>query len=106
MGGRGSGKSSARVQSVYVVGNLFLMALWCGVFVSALGVVYSSFEARQATRELEDLRKQSSGLQVRSGQYLLEKGTWAAYSRIEDIAVNKLNMQQPDSSKTVLVKKP
>ncbi len=105
MGGRGSGKKTQRKQQVSVLGNLLFLGLWFGAFGSAVGVVYSAFKARQSTHQLEMLRKESNTLQVRSGQYLLEKSTWAAYARVEDIAVNKLKMQVPDSSKTVLVKR-
>lgn len=105
MGGRGSGKKAIASEKVFVAGNLLLVMLWFGVFGSAMGVVYSAFQSRQATHELESLRKESNNLQVRSGQYMLEKSTWAAYSRVEEIAVKKLKMHIPESSNTVLVKR-
>lgn len=69
--------------------------LWAAVTVSAIGVVYSTFAARQATAELEDLRREASSLQVVSGQYLLEKSTLASYTRVEVEAEKKLDMQVP-----------
>ncbi|WP_075185870.1 cell division protein FtsL [Teredinibacter haidensis] len=83
--------------------SLLIIMLWLSCVCSALGVVYSAYSARQATQELESLRRESSSLQVESGQYLLEKSTWAAYSRVEKIAVNELNMKVPASNKTILV---
>jgi len=82
---------------------LLLVLLWGACFASAMAVVYSSYASRKATQQLEILRRESSAMQVVSGQYLLEKSTWAAYSRIEKIAVNNLRMKMPDSEKTVLV---
>lgn len=77
--------------------------LWMVSFSSALGVVYSTYKARKATQVLEELRREASGLQVMSGQYLLERSSWAAYSRVEQIAQNELNMKVPIPEQTVLV---
>lgn len=90
---------------VSVVANLLLLGLWLACVATAIGVVYSSFLSRQATQELEVLRRESTGLQVESGRYLLEKSTWAAYARIENIATKELKMQVPESEKTILVYK-
>jgi|GEM_PF-2025078 len=77
--------------------TMLFLALWLGCFVSALGVVYTTFKSRTATQSLEVLRRESTQLQVASGQYLLEKSSWAAYSRVEQVAVNKLKMKVPKS---------
>ncbi|WP_045858143.1 cell division protein FtsL [Teredinibacter purpureus] len=84
---------------------VIIAVLWLSCVSSAMGVVYVSYESRQATQKLEVLRRESGRMQVASGQFLLEKSTWAAYSRVEKIAVNELNMVVPDSDKTVLVYK-
>jgi len=88
-----------------IVSNLLMLGLLLCCVVTAIGVVYSTYLSRKATQELEVLRRESTGLQVESGRYLLEKSTWAAYARIEDIATKKLKMQVPESEKTVLVYK-
>ncbi len=82
------------------------VVLWAGVMVSALAVVYSTFEARSAVKELEQLRREESGLRVISGQYLLEKSSWAAYSRVETLARDELGMAAPQAGETVLVRNP
>ena len=69
--------------------------LWMAVVGSSLGVVYSTFATRQATHQLEDLRRQAADLQVDSGKYLLEKGTLAAYTRVEVEAETQLDMVVP-----------
>lgn len=82
---------------------LLALALWFACFVSAIGVVYSTWQARKATQALEELRRQENGLQVVSGQLLLERSSFAAYNRVEELAQNKLNMRAAEPGKTVLV---
>ena len=82
---------------------VFVVSCWFFSIVSALAVVYSTFQSRQATQELDDLRRQATGLQVMSGQLLLEKSSLAEYSRIERIALGQLEMKVPEVEKTVLV---
>ena len=83
--------------------SLVVSFLWLLSVGSAMGVVYTTYETRRATQELEDLRREASGLQVLSGQYLLEKSVWSSYSRIEKIAKKDLHMDIPDQQKTILV---
>lgn len=82
---------------------VIVLVLWFGCFVSAIGVVYSTWQTRQATQALEELRRQENGLQVVSGQLLLEKSSWAAYNRVEELAQTELNMSPAQPGKTVLV---
>lgn len=77
--------------------------LWLGILVSSLGVVYSTFEARQATQELEELRRQVANLQVESGKYLLEKSALATYTRVESEAETQLGMQVPAVESLIMV---
>lgn len=77
--------------------------IWLAIVSSAMGVVYSTYQARKATQALEELRREAVQLQVMSGQYLLERSSWAAYSRIEKIAQEKLNMKVPIPEQTILV---
>jgi cell division protein FtsL len=44
-------------------------------------------------------------LQVQWGQYLLERSTWAAYSRVEQVAVSELNMKAPVSTEIVMIRR-
>lgn len=91
------------IQTVKWIKPLAFVALWLVTVGSALSVVYSSFEARKATDKLEALRREASGLEVTSGQYLLEQSSWAAYSRVEKMAASKLKMNVPEPDNTVLV---
>lgn len=89
--------------------SLLLFAMFVGLCTvcvsSAVGVVYSTHESRQAVYELDRLKREASGMEVLSGQYLLEKSVWASYSRIEKIAKEELHMDIPQEDKTVLVYK-
>ena len=82
-----------------------LLTLWICAVVSALGVTYSTFQTRKATQILEELRREASSLQIISGQYLLEKNSWSAYSRVEQIAQNDLKMKVPIPEQTILIYK-
>lgn len=83
-----------------------LGVLWLAVMMSGIGVVYSTHLSRQLFSELEAKRRIASDLHVEWGQYLLEQSTWAAYSRVEKIAAERLNMQAPAHEKIVIVRQP
>jgi cell division protein FtsL len=82
---------------------LVAVFLWVLVIISALGVVGSTQDVRLAVNRLEILRREAGQLQVEWGQYLLEQSTWAAYGRVEGIAVQELNMLAPTSERVVMV---
>jgi len=83
---------------------LGLITLWLGVLLSAYGVVWTTHDSRKKIHSLESMRRQAADLQVEWGQYLLEQSAWAAYSRIERLALQDLDMIIPDSEKIVMVK--
>lgn len=83
--------------------SLCMLTCWIFCVGSAFGVVYSTFESRKATHELEELRREAAGLKVISGQFLLEQSSLAAYSRVESIAKQQLGMFDPSAEQTVLV---
>lgn len=79
--------------------------LWIAIVLSSLGVVYSTYETRQATQKLEELRRQAAALQVNSGKYLLEKSALAAYNRVESEAQAQLGMEVPSLENTEMVRR-
>ncbi len=81
-----------------------LAGVWLAVLLSAYGVVWATHDSRQKINQLESMRHEAADLQVEWGQYLLEQSAWAAYSRIEGLAVQQLGMAIPDSQKIILVK--
>lgn len=86
--------------------NLALIGvLWASVLVSGVGVVYSTYLSRQLFNELNSLHHTAGDLHVQWGQYLLEQSTWAAYSRVEQVAKDDLKMTVPPVETIVMVEK-
>lgn len=87
--------------------NAWVIAvLWFGIMVSGIGVIYSTHLSRQLFSELEIKRRTASDLHVEWGQYLLEQSTWAAYSRVEQVAADKLQMRSPEQKQIVIIRQP
>ncbi|MCD9459598.1 cell division protein FtsL [Marinibactrum halimedae] len=87
-------------------GLLALASLvWVGMLVSALTVVSTTHRSRLLLNELETSRRHNAELQVMWGQYLLERSTWAAYSRVEKLATEELDMALPSNDSIVIVSK-
>ncbi len=76
------------------------MALVAG---SALGVVYSSFEARRLIAQHQQLLNEKNAMQVEWGQLLLEQSTWGSYNRVEQLAGARLKMRVPSPNEIVMV---
>ena len=76
--------------------NLLLIVV---VLVSAIGVITSQHQARKRLQALEQERERTNNLEVEFGQLQLEMSSWAAHTRIEKIAREKLGMQPPDMKK-------
>ena len=77
--------------------------LWMSVVVSAVSVVYITFDVRRHTQALAVLNNQTQTLQVETGQLLLEKSALAAYARVEKIATQDLKMRVPTGHEVVVV---
>jgi cell division protein FtsL len=88
----------------YIKQILFASSAWILVFLSALAVIWVTYQARLATRELEELRHEAADLHAESGQLLLEKNTFSAYARVEQLATEKLGMTVPDIDQVIIVK--
>lgn len=76
--------------------NLLLIII---VLVSAVGTIAAQHQARKRLQALEQERDRSHNLEVEFGQLQLEMSSWAAHTRIEKIAREKLGMQPPDMKK-------
>jgi len=81
-----------------------LTGLWLLVMVSALGVIHATHRARLAIQELEKLRHEAADLHAESGQLMLERSSLAAYARVEQLALKKLEMTVPQIDQVVIVK--
>lgn len=81
---------------------LIIMPAMLVVF-SSLGVIYSSFKARQLVAEFQQLQNQRNAYQEEWGQLLLEQSTLGAFSRVEQLAGKELKMAVPSPEQTVMV---
>ena len=80
--------------------NLVLLAILVGC---ALALVTSQHQARKLYVELQKEQELAKQLDIEWGQLQLEQGTWAMHGRVEKIAVEKLNMRVPPSSRVQVV---
>lgn len=84
--------------------GLLVSILWFLVLCSALSVVYISHNCRELYGDLSSLEQEKNSLQVEWGKYLLEQSSWAALSRIEQLAGSRLKMRTPHADEIVLVR--
>jgi cell division protein FtsL len=80
--------------------NLLFLAV---LAVCALGLVTSQHKARKLFAELEQVQQRSRALKDEYGQLQLEASTWSTHTRIGKVAVERLRMRQPDSSRLQIV---
>ena len=73
------------------------------VLATGLAVVLTTHENRFAFNELQELKELANKLEVEWGQLLIEQSTFGVEGKIEQKAVEKLQMQVPELSKIVLV---
>lgn len=89
--------TEARVPWLLVITALVLAT------VTALAVVYSSFETRRLVARHQHLLNEKNTMQVEWGQLLLEQSTWGSYNRVEQLAGAKLKMRVPSPNEIVMV---
>lgn len=71
---------------------LLFIAITC-----ALSVVTTQFKGRKLFIEMEKEKQVEKKLNIEWGRLQLEQATWAAHSRVEQVATSHLNMMQPDN---------
>ena len=80
-------------------------SLLCGLLVvSALGVAYSSHQTRNMYRDLQQLEKDHDDLEHEYEKLLLEQSAWADYTRLNELAQDKLEMAAPEISEMVVLR--
>ena len=80
-----------------------LLVLLFALLVSSLSVIYVTNEDRLSYSQLEQLEQQKHQLQLEWGQLLLEQASLATPSRVEALAVEKLQMQLPTDKDTYIL---
>jgi cell division protein FtsL len=74
------------------------------VVLSALSVVTSQHKARKLFIELQKEKEHAQQMEVEWGQLQLEQSTWAAPARVEQVAVQKLQMQLPKNGQVQFIR--
>lgn len=83
--------------------QLFAGVLSSLVIVSALAVAYSAHQTRNMYRDLQQLEKDFDDLEHEYEKLLLEQSAWADYTRLDQLAQDKLAMAAPASDNTVVL---
>lgn len=79
--------------------------LLCGVLViSSLGVGYTSHLTRNMYRDLQALQQDHDDLEHEYEKLLLERSAWADYTRLDQLAHNRLEMAAPTPDEMVVLK--
>lgn len=78
--------------------------LLVAVVLCALSVVTSRYQARKLFVELQKDKDEAQQMDVEWGQLQLEQSTWATPARVEEIAVNKLQMQLPKNGQVQFIR--
>ena len=73
------------------------------VLLSAIAIVLSQHYSRALVTELQALYVERDNLDIEWGQLLLEQSTWATPSRVEHVAVEKLDMRVPGRDNFVVI---
>jgi cell division protein FtsL len=83
--------------------TVVLSVLLSAVLITGLSVVRITHQNRFSFNELQELREQANALEVEWGQLLIEQSTFGVEGRIEQKAVEQLQMQVPEISNIVMV---
>ena len=85
------------------VGSFFMLLLFVGVLLSAIGVAYSAHLNRQLINSLYSELAERDKAQAEWGRLILEQSTWTAHSRIEVLATEQLKMHIPGAAEVRMV---
>ena len=79
------------------------LVLLATLLISGLAVVATTHESRYEFNRLQELRGEASELNVEWGQLLIEQSTFGVEGRIEQKAIEQLDMHVPDVSQIVMI---
>ncbi len=71
------------------------VVLWLAVLGSAVGVIYSRYQARDLFVRLEKLAADRDALEMEWGRLQLEQSAWSSNAFVEHVANAKLEMSLP-----------
>ncbi|MCE0494247.1 cell division protein FtsL [Vibrio salinus] len=92
-------------KDLFTVGRipLILMIL---IGASAMGVVFSTHQSRQAISKNEQEMIERDHLDNEWRNQLIEETALSEHSRVEQIAKKELDMKRPDADKEVIISQP
>ncbi|MZI91803.1 MULTISPECIES: cell division protein FtsL [Vibrio] len=73
------------------------------IFASAMGVVLTTHDTRQAVSRLDRVQSERLRLDNEWRNLIIEETALAEHSRVQDIAQNQLDMKRPDADKEVVI---
>ena len=82
---------------------MLVAALAVAAVGSAIAAVDARHQARQLFIELQALNMARDELNVEWRQLQIERSTWAAHARVEQLARDKLSMRVPDPARIEVV---
>ena len=83
--------------------HFLLMVLSAAVIASAIGVVWSRHQHRQAYIALSTLENERDELNIEFGRLQLEQATWSEANRIEQVAGARIGMKFPTDEDIVVL---
>jgi cell division protein FtsL len=83
---------------------LAIAALAIAIVASAIAAVDARHQARQLFIELQGLNRDRDELNIEWRQLQIERSTWAAHARVEQLARDKLSMGVPIPREIQVVK--
>lgn len=96
---------SGQIWGVRLSKELMLqLVLWFAVLGSALAVVYSTNNHREAFTELQMAERTEQHLNLRWGQLLLEQASLSTPARVQELATQKFRMVLPTNMQTVMLR--
>ncbi|MBW8310809.1 MAG: cell division protein FtsL [Rhizobium sp.] len=83
--------------------HFLLLVLSVAVIASAIGVVWSRHQHRQAYIALSTLENERDELNIEFGRLQLEQATWSEANRIEQVAGARIGMKFPTDADIVVL---
>lgn len=80
--------------------NFILLAI---LIACAVGIVTAQNKARHLFVELQQIESDARKMDIEFGQLQLEQSTWAMHSRVEKIAMERLQLRLPTPERTEIV---
>ena len=73
------------------------------IFASAMGVVLTTHDTRQAVSKLDQVQSKRLQLDNEWRNLIIEETALAEHSRVQDVAHSDLDMKRPDADKEVVI---